>query len=67
MELLYKYLTSQEFSSKISMMIQVFANLKSGIDKERRAMETNWKRREKDLERATFAITGLYGELESLM
>ncbi|RKW24463.1 DUF2130 domain-containing protein [Candidatus Gracilibacteria bacterium] len=67
MELLYKYLTSQEFSSKINMMIQVFANLKAGIDSERRAMEKNWKKREKDLERATFAITGMYGELESLM
>lgn len=67
MELLYKYLTSQEFSSKISMMVQVFSNLKSWIDAERRAMEKNWKKREKDLERATFAITWMYWELESLM
>ena len=67
MELLYKYLTSQEFSSKINMMIQVFANLKAWIDYERRAMEKNWKKREKDLERATFAITWMYWELESLM
>ncbi|MDD3793848.1 MAG: DUF2130 domain-containing protein [Candidatus Gracilibacteria bacterium] len=67
MEMLYKYLSSQEFSGKISMMVDVFSNLKSGIDAERRAMEKNWKRREKDLERATFAITGMYGELESLM
>ena len=67
MEMLYGYLTSQEFSSKINMMVDVFANLKSGIDSERRAMEKNWKKREKDLERATFAVTGMYGELESLM
>lgn len=67
MELLYKYLTSSEFSGKINMMVQVFANLKAWIDAERRAMEKNWKRREKDLERATFAITWMYWELESLM
>lgn len=67
MELLYKYLTSQEFSWKINMMIQVFSNLKAWIDAERRAMEKNWKKREKDLERATFAITWMYWELESLM
>jgi hypothetical protein len=30
-------------------------------------MERNWKRREKDLERATFAVTWMYWELESLM
>ena len=48
MEMLYRYLSSQEFSSKISMMVDVFSNLKSGIDAERRAMEKNWKKREKD-------------------
>jgi len=67
MELLYKYLTSQEFSSKINMMVDVFNNLKAWIDAERRAMERNWKKREKDLERATLAITWMYWELESLM
>ena len=67
MEMLYKYLSSEEFSGKMNMMIDVFSNLKSGIDSERRAMEKNWKKREKDLERATFAVTGMYGELESLM
>ncbi len=67
MEMLYSYLSSQEFSSKINMMVDVFSELKSGIDQERRAMEKNWKKREKDLERATFAITGMYWELESLM
>ena len=67
MEMLYKYLSSEEFSSKISMMVDVFAQLKSWIDAERRAMEKNWKKREKDLERATYAISWVYGELESLM
>jgi len=67
MEMLYNYLSSEEFSSKISMMVDVFSQLKAGIDAERRAMEKNWKKREKDLERATFAITWIYGDLESLM
>jgi hypothetical protein len=30
-------------------------------------MERHWKKREKDVERATFAIQWMYGELESLM
>jgi len=67
MEMLYKYLSSEEFSGKITMMVDVFSNLKSWVDMERRAMEKNWKKREKDIERATFAITWMYWELESLM
>jgi len=67
MEMLYKYLSSEEFTSKIAMMVDVFSQLKTWIDSERRAMEKNWKKREKDLERATYAITWMYWELESLM
>ena len=67
MEMLYKYLSSQEFSSKISMVVQVFSELKAWIDSERRAMEKNWKKRENDLERATFAISHMSWDLESLM
>lgn len=67
MEMLYKYLSSEEFSSKIIMMVDVFSQLKMWIDSERRSMEKNWKKREKDLERATYAITWMYWELESLM
>ncbi len=67
MEMLYKYLWSEEFWSKILMMVDVFSELKNWIDSERRAMEKNWKKREKDLERATYAITWIYWELESLM
>lgn len=67
MEMLYKYLSSEEFTSKIWMMVDVFSQLKIWIDSERRAMEKNWKKREKDLERATYAITWMYWELESLM
>jgi len=67
MELLYKYLTSEQFSSKITMMVDVFSQLKNWIDSERRAMEKNWKKREMDLLRATSAVTWMYWELESLM
>lgn len=67
MEMLYKYLRSEEFWSKINTMIDVFSKLKTDIDVERRAMEKIWKRREKELERATLSTTMLYWELEWLM
>ena len=67
MELLYKYLRSEEFSSKINTMIDVFSKLKNDIEIERRAMEKIWKRREKELERAVMSTTMMYGELEWLM
>ncbi len=59
MEMLYKYLGSEEFGSKVSTMIDVFSKLKIDIDVERRAMEKIWKRREKELERAYMATSML--------
>lgn len=67
MEMLYKYLSSEEFSSKILLIWDVFTQMKSWIDSERRVMEKIWKKREKDLELSTCAISWMYWELESLM
>ena len=64
MELLYKYLRSEDFGVKVNTIIDVFSKLKVDIDVERRAMEKIWKRREKELERATLSTTMMYGELE---
>ena len=67
MEMLYKYLWSEEFSSKINTMVDVFSKLKLDIDVEKRAMEKIWKRREKELERAVLSTSMMYWELEWLM
>lgn len=67
MEMLYKYLSSDEFGSKVNTMIDIFQKLKYDIDVERRAMEKIWKRREKELERASLATSMMYGELEGIM
>lgn len=67
MELLYKYLRSEEFWSKVHTIVEVFSKLKQDIDIERRAMEKIWKRREKELERVTISTTMMYWELEWLM
>ncbi len=67
MEMLYKYLRSEEFGSKVITIVEVFSKLKADIDIERRAMEKIWKRREKELERASLSTTMMYWELEWLM
>lgn len=67
MELLYKYLWSEEFSSKISTIVDVFSKLKQDIDIEKRAMEKIWKRREKELERAVVSTSMMHWELEGFM
>jgi hypothetical protein len=60
MEMLYKYLTSEEFGSKVNNIVDAFSKLKEDIDIERRAMEKIWKRREKELERVIMSTSMMH-------
>ncbi|MCD5380890.1 DUF2130 domain-containing protein [Candidatus Gracilibacteria bacterium] len=67
MEMLYSYLTSEEFGSKVNGIIDAFENLKLGIDTEKRAMERIWKKREKELERVIMTTSMMQGDFEGII
>lgn len=64
MEVLYNYLTSPEFRDKIQNIVEAFQTLKDELDREKRAMETIWSRREKQLERVIKNTAGMYGDMQ---
>jgi hypothetical protein len=67
MELLYNYLSGQEFRHRIEGIVEAFITLKQDLDAERRTMQRAWAKREKQLERATLQAAGLHGDLSGLM
>ncbi len=67
MEMLYKYLTSEEFGSKVNNIVDAFSKLKEDIDIERRAMEKIWKRREKELERVIMSTSMMHWDFEGII
>ena len=66
MNLLYDYLTSNEFKMQIESIIEGFTNLKQSIQNERNAMEKLWKEREKQLERVLLNTTHFYGSIKGI-
>jgi hypothetical protein len=66
-ELLYQYLTSSEFRQRIQTTLEVFIELKKDIDKERRAMEGIWAKREKQIEMGMKSIISIYGSLQGII
>jgi len=64
MEILYKYLTSEEFWGKINSIVDAFQKLKDDLDTEKRAMERIWKKREKELERVIMSTSMMYWDFE---
>jgi hypothetical protein len=66
MQLLYSYLTGNEFRQQIETIVEGFLSLKNSITKERVQMEKIWKEREKQLERVLLSTSGLYGSIKGI-
>jgi hypothetical protein len=66
-EILYRYLSGDAFRSRIEAMVEAFAALQSGLNRERGAMERIWKEREKQIERVLATTAGMYGEVRGIL
>jgi hypothetical protein len=67
MDLLYTYLSGVEFRQKVQAVVEGFVALQKQVAKERRAMEVQWKLREKLIERVLSNTAGFYGDLQGII
>lgn len=66
MEMLYKYLTGNEFRQQIEAIVEGFSTLQAELDKEKKAMQLIWKKREKQIEKVVNNTIGLYGSVKGI-
>lgn len=66
-EELYKYLTSGDFVSRVESIVTPLAEMKSDLDSEIRAIETRWRKRRREIEKAERSIVGIYGDLQGIV
>jgi hypothetical protein len=67
METLYQYLAGVEFKQKIEGIVEAFTSMQDQLNRERRAMERQWKQREKEIERVVKNTVGLYGDMQGII
>ena len=65
-ELVYAYLTGHEFKNRVEAIVESFVAMKQDLDKERRAMNKIWDKRDKQIERVILNIGGMQGDIEGL-
>ncbi len=65
-ELLYDYLTSPDFKNQVTSIVDGFTTLKVELEKEKRAMKTIWKRREKQIEMVVDNTINMYGSIRGI-
>jgi hypothetical protein len=66
MQMLYNYLTSNEFKQSMEAIVEGFVTMKTSIIKEKTQMELIWKQREKQLEKVLTNATQFYGSVKGI-
>lgn len=66
-DVIFHYLTGTEFRQRVEAIIEAFSDMKTELDKERRAAERGWTKREKQLQTVILNTAGMYGDLQGLL
>ncbi len=67
MELLYQYLSGDEFRQRVEAIVEAFSAMQGQIQRERRAMEKQWAEREKQIQRVIGGTSAMYGALQGIV
>ena len=66
MEMLYSFLTSNEFRMQVEGIVEGFTIMKNDLSKERMAMEKIWKQREKQIEKVILNTSQMFGSIKGI-
>jgi hypothetical protein len=66
MSMLYTFLTSSQFKQQMEAIVEGFGNLKSELDREKRAMARIWKEREMQIEKVIGNTIDMYGSIKGI-
>ncbi len=66
MHLLYDYLTGNTFHMQVEAIVDGFKSMREDLESEKRAMQSIWKKREKQIEKVTFNTIDMYGSIKGI-
>ncbi len=66
MQVLYRFLTGTEFRQQVEGIVEGFSQLHEELQKEKRAMQNIWKRREKQIEKVLLNTNHMYATIKGI-
>lgn len=66
MEMIYQYLTGPRFRHRVEAMVEQLGLMQADLDRERKAMQRLWAKREQQLRVMAGATAGMYGDLQGI-
>ena len=66
MEMLYDFLTSNEFRMQIEAIVEGFTQMQTDLESEKRAMQGIWKKREKQIQKVLLNTNNMYSSVRGI-
>ncbi|MEI6122157.1 MAG: DUF2130 domain-containing protein [Bacteroidota bacterium] len=66
MHMLYDYLTSNTFRLQVEAIVDGFTQMRIDLDSEKRAMQSIWKKREKQIEKVTINTIDMHSSIKGI-
>lgn len=66
MVMLYDFLTGPEFRMQVEAIVEGFTQMHEDLNSERRAMESIWKKREKQIQKVLLNTQHMYGSIKGI-
>jgi hypothetical protein len=67
MEQVYNYLSGPQFKHRLTAVVEALCTMKTDLDKEKRAIQSAWAKREKQIERAALGAAGMHGDFAGII
>ncbi len=67
MEAVYNYLSGPGFRHRVEAIIEAHKAMKKDLDDEKTAVAKLWSKRDKQIDRITFNMAGMYGDMQGIM
>ena len=66
MEAMYLYLTGPRFRHRVEAIVEKFSDMQADLEKERRAMQKAWAKREQQIQGIIQATSGMWGDMQGI-
>jgi hypothetical protein len=66
MEMLYDFLTSNEFRMQVEAIVEGFTQMQTDLESEKRAMQSIWKKREKQISKVLLNTNNMYSSVKGI-
>jgi hypothetical protein len=66
MELLYDYLSGNEFRLQIEAIVEGFSQMRIDLESEKRSMQRIWKQRDKQIDKVTTNTIDMHGSIKGI-